>query len=129
MSATAGSAPAADIAPTAEPSASAHAASEPVKRPLETSLDAPVDDAEPPAKRARLEPSTSPSDTACPAPDLAQSSARYRMGLFLAPMVRIGTLTTRLIALENGASLVWGPEIVDKAIIGPSVFAQTRLSV
>ena len=45
-------------------------------------------------------------------------TARYRTGLFLAPMVRIGTLTTRLIALENGAALVWGPEIVDKAMIG-----------
>ncbi|KAH9810442.1 hypothetical protein DFH28DRAFT_986011 [Melampsora americana] len=33
-------------------------------------------------------------------------------------MVRIGTLTTRLLALEYGAELVWGPEIVDKAIIG-----------
>jgi tRNA-dihydrouridine synthase 2 len=33
-------------------------------------------------------------------------------------MVRIGTLPTRLLSLEYGASLVWGPEIVDKAIIG-----------
>lgn len=33
-------------------------------------------------------------------------------------MVRIGTLPTRLLALEYGANLVWGPEIVDKAIIG-----------
>ncbi|KAK4047757.1 tRNA-dihydrouridine synthase 2 [Microbotryomycetes sp. JL221] len=33
-------------------------------------------------------------------------------------MVRIGTLPLRLVALDNGANLVWGPEIVDKAIIG-----------
>ncbi|KAM0788083.1 hypothetical protein ACM66B_001252 [Microbotryomycetes sp. NB124-2] len=33
-------------------------------------------------------------------------------------MVRIGTLPVRLVALDNGASIVWGPEIVDKAIIG-----------
>ncbi|KAL8284011.1 hypothetical protein RQP46_005124 [Phenoliferia psychrophenolica] len=33
-------------------------------------------------------------------------------------MVRIGTLPTRLLSLEYGAELVWGPEIVDKAIIG-----------
>ncbi|KPV76642.1 uncharacterized protein RHOBADRAFT_25738 [Rhodotorula graminis WP1] len=33
-------------------------------------------------------------------------------------MVRIGTLPVRLVALDYGAQLVWGPEIVDKAIIG-----------
>ncbi|SCZ99591.1 BZ3500_MvSof-1268-A1-R1_Chr3-1g06130 [Microbotryum saponariae] len=63
----------------------------------------------------------------------------YHKGLHLAPMVRIGTLPTRLLgpcaallcralttadgariptALDYGAELVWGPEIVDKAIIG-----------
>ncbi|KAG0665043.1 hypothetical protein C6P46_000669 [Rhodotorula mucilaginosa] len=42
----------------------------------------------------------------------------YDTGMHLAPMVRIGTLPVRLIALEYGAELVWGPEIVDKAIIG-----------
>jgi len=114
----------ADLAPAAEPAAGAQATPEPaetLKRPLDMASSTPADDAEaPPAKRARLQ-STSPPETACPAADLAQSSARYRTGLFLAPMVRIGTLTTRLIALENGASLVWGPEIIDKAMIGPAL--------
>ncbi|KAK0539259.1 tRNA-dihydrouridine synthase 2 [Tilletia horrida] len=41
----------------------------------------------------------------------------YARGLFLAPMVRIGTLPTRLLSLRYGADLVWGPEIVDRAIM------------
>lgn len=39
-------------------------------------------------------------------------------GLFLAPMVRIGSLPTRLLALQYGADLVWTPEVVDRALIG-----------
>jgi len=35
----------------------------------------------------------------------------------LAPMVRSGALPTRLFALKHGAKLVWGPEIVDRAIL------------
>ena len=46
------------------------------------------------------------------------SPLKYDNGIFLAPMVRIGTLPTRLLSLEYGADLVWGPEIVDRAIIG-----------
>ena len=46
------------------------------------------------------------------------STLNFRTGLFLAPMVRIGSLPNRLIALEHGADLVWGPEIVDRAVIG-----------
>ncbi|KAF9040288.1 tRNA-dihydrouridine synthase 2 [Hymenopellis radicata] len=41
----------------------------------------------------------------------------FKNGLFLAPMVRSGALPTRLFALKHGATLVWGPEIVDKAIL------------
>ncbi|KAI8637437.1 hypothetical protein BD408DRAFT_447640 [Parasitella parasitica] len=37
---------------------------------------------------------------------------------FLAPMVRIGTLPMRLVALDYGADLVWSEELVDKRIIG-----------
>lgn len=37
--------------------------------------------------------------------------------LVLAPMVRIGELPTRLLALKYGADLVWGPEIIDKKIL------------
>lgn len=41
----------------------------------------------------------------------------FRHGIYLAPMVRIGTLPMRLLALAHGADLVWGPEIVDRAIL------------
>ncbi|KAH7922790.1 FMN-linked oxidoreductase [Leucogyrophana mollusca] len=41
----------------------------------------------------------------------------FKNGIFLAPMVRSGALPTRLFALKHGASLVWGPEMVDKAIL------------
>ncbi|KAE8225989.1 hypothetical protein CF319_g1361 [Tilletia indica] len=50
----------------------------------------------------------------CPAPP------NYAQGLFLAPMVRIGTLPTRLLSLRYGADLVWSPEIVDRAIMSAS---------
>lgn len=42
----------------------------------------------------------------------------YNTGLHLAPMVRCGTLPTRLLSLHYGANLVWGPEIVDRALLG-----------
>ncbi|ROT36811.1 FMN-linked oxidoreductase [Sodiomyces alkalinus F11] len=42
----------------------------------------------------------------------------YRGKVVLAPMVRSGELPSRLLALRYGADLVWGPETVDKAIIG-----------
>ncbi|KAI6031305.1 FMN-linked oxidoreductase [Pisolithus microcarpus] len=45
------------------------------------------------------------------------TSDSFRNGVFLAPMVRSGALPTRLMALKHGASLVWGPEVVDKAIL------------
>ncbi|KAK4700769.1 tRNA-dihydrouridine synthase 2, partial [Phenoliferia sp. Uapishka_3] len=78
---------------------------------------------EPSAKRVRL---TSPALDLEPAtnPVASTSALPYGTGLHLAPMVRIGTLPTRLLckssirSLEYGAELVWGPEIVDKAIIG-----------
>ncbi|CCL98544.1 uncharacterized protein FIBRA_00544 [Fibroporia radiculosa] len=41
----------------------------------------------------------------------------YKNGVVLAPMVRSGALPTRLYSLKHGASLVWGPETVDKAIL------------
>ncbi|KAF9114568.1 hypothetical protein BGX27_010451 [Mortierella sp. AM989] len=42
----------------------------------------------------------------------------YENARILAPMVRIGTLPTRLLALEYGADLVYTPEVVDKSIAG-----------
>ncbi|GAA5909689.1 tRNA-dihydrouridine(20) synthase (NAD(+)) [Sporobolomyces salmoneus] len=68
----------------------------------------PSSDEPPRSKRPRL---ASPSSSSA-------SSLPYDVGMHLAPMVRIGTLPTRLLSLEYGASLVWGPEIVDKALIG-----------
>lgn len=41
----------------------------------------------------------------------------YRAKFVLAPMVRIGELPTRLLALKFGADLVWGPEIIDKKLL------------
>lgn len=42
----------------------------------------------------------------------------YRNKIVLAPMVRSGELPSRLLALKYGADLVWGPETVDRAMIG-----------
>lgn len=41
----------------------------------------------------------------------------YKAKLVLAPMVRIGELPVRLLALKYGADLVWGPEIIDKKLL------------
>ncbi|RIA96901.1 hypothetical protein C1645_814744 [Glomus cerebriforme] len=45
------------------------------------------------------------------------STIEYRNKIILAPMVRVGTLPLRLLALEFGADLVYSPEMVDKRII------------
>ncbi|OAG40949.1 hypothetical protein AYO21_04791 [Fonsecaea monophora] len=42
----------------------------------------------------------------------------YRGKIVLAPMVRSGELPSRLLALKYGADLVWGPETVDRSMIG-----------
>jgi len=42
----------------------------------------------------------------------------YRGKVVLAPMVRSGECPSRLLALKYGADLVWGPETIDKAMIG-----------
>lgn len=44
----------------------------------------------------------------------------YRGKIALAPMVRSGELPSRLLALNYGADLVWGPETIDRALIGTS---------
>lgn len=59
--------------------------------------------------RAMLATTTPPKSTA---------NVPFHRGVFLAPMVRIGSLPTRLLSLRYGADLVWSPEIVDRAIIG-----------
>lgn len=51
----------------------------------------------------------------------------YTNKLVLAPMVRTGTLPTRLLSLYYGAGLVWSPEIVDRAIIGAKRVVDRKL--
>src|SRR5688500_12070818 len=44
---------------------------------------------------------------------LARNPDRYRGKVILAPMVRIGTLPSRILALDYGADLVYSEEIID----------------
>ncbi|KAE9977005.1 hypothetical protein BLS_001715 [Venturia inaequalis] len=49
---------------------------------------------------------------------IPKNGVDYRGKIVLAPMVRSVELPSRLMALKYGADLVWGPETVDKAMIG-----------
>ncbi|KAL9604849.1 MAG: hypothetical protein Q9219_000297 [cf. Caloplaca sp. 3 TL-2023] len=49
---------------------------------------------------------------------IPKNGVDYRGKIVLAPMVRSGELPSRLLALNYGADLVWGPETIDKAMIG-----------
>ena len=49
---------------------------------------------------------------------IPKNGVDYRAKVVLAPMVRSGELPSRLLALKYGADLVWGPETVDKSMIG-----------
>ncbi|TGJ84111.1 hypothetical protein E0Z10_g4629 [Xylaria hypoxylon] len=49
---------------------------------------------------------------------IPRKGADYRGKVVLAPMVRSGELPSRLLALHYGADLVWGPETVDRSMIG-----------
>lgn len=49
---------------------------------------------------------------------IPKNGVDYRGKIVLAPMVRSGELPSRLLALKYGADLVWGPETVDKSMIG-----------
>ena len=80
----------------------------------------------------------SPREAKRPKLEAPLTSEDYKNGIMLAPMVRSGAckfltlvgllvgvdsrflsfeVPTRLFSLKYGASLVWGPEIVDKAIL------------
>jgi len=48
---------------------------------------------------------------------ISETKLSFENTMTLAPMVRIGSLPTRLLSLEYGADLVWGPEVIDRAII------------
>ncbi|CAE6428384.1 unnamed protein product [Rhizoctonia solani] len=72
-----------------------------------------------PSKRVKLEDKVDNSPTTeSTVDDSWRIPVDYTNGVILAPMVRSGTLPTRLLSLKYGATLVWSPEIVDKAIIG-----------
>ncbi|KAK1080749.1 tRNA-dihydrouridine synthase 2 [Friedmanniomyces endolithicus] len=49
---------------------------------------------------------------------IPRNGVDYRGKVALAPMVRSGECPSRLLALKYGADLVWGPETIDKAVIG-----------
>ncbi|MCJ1338790.1 hypothetical protein MMC09_004079 [Bachmanniomyces sp. S44760] len=49
---------------------------------------------------------------------IPKNGVDFRGKVVLAPMVRSGELPSRLLALKYGADLVWGPETVDKSMIG-----------
>lgn len=49
---------------------------------------------------------------------IPRNGVDYRGKVVLAPMVRSGELPSRLLALHYGADLVWGPETVDRSMIG-----------
>ena len=55
---------------------------------------------------------------ATPHVTIPRNGVDYRNKIVLAPMVRSGELPSRLLALHYGADLVWGPETVDRAMIG-----------
>lgn len=49
---------------------------------------------------------------------IPKNGVDYRSKIVLAPMVRSGELPSRLLALHYGADLVWGPETIDRSMIG-----------
>ena len=49
---------------------------------------------------------------------IPKNGVDYRGKIVLAPMVRSGELPSRLLALHYGADLVWGPETIDRSMIG-----------
>ncbi|CAK7207148.1 tRNA-dihydrouridine synthase 2 [Sporothrix eucalyptigena] len=58
------------------------------------------------------------SSEAVPHVPIPPRGVDYRNKIVLAPMVRSGELPSRLLALQYGADLVWGPETIDKSMIG-----------
>jgi tRNA-dihydrouridine synthase 2 len=59
---------------------------------------------------------------------IPRNGVDYRGKVVLAPMVRSGELPSRLLALHYGADLVWGPETVDRAMIGTTRKINPRTS-
>jgi tRNA-dihydrouridine synthase 2 len=63
---------------------------------------------------------STPTTPGCDVPKvpIPRRGVDYRGKVVLAPMVRSGELPSRLLALKYGADLVWGPETVDRSMIG-----------
>lgn len=59
---------------------------------------------------------------------IPRNGVDYRGKVVLAPMVRSGELPSRLLALHYGADLVWGPETVDRSMIGTTRRVNPRTS-
>ena len=59
---------------------------------------------------------------------IPRNGVDYRDKVVLAPMVRSGELPSRLLALHYGADLVWGPETVDRSMIGTTRKINPRTS-
>lgn len=57
----------------------------------------------------------------------AKNCDRYKDKIILAPMVKIGTLPSRLLALEYGADLVYTEEIIDWRILRSKRVVNGRL--
>merc|ERR1711977_777654 len=66
------------------------------------------------------------ASTPTPRVPIPRNGVDYRGKIVLAPMVRSGELPSRLMALKYGADLVWGPETVDRAMIGTEQKVNTR---
>ncbi|CAE6387019.1 unnamed protein product [Rhizoctonia solani] len=83
-----------------------------------------------PSKRVKLDDNPEvPPATTSKIDDSWRITVDYTNGVILAPMVRSGTLPTRLLSLKYGATLVWSPEIIDKAIIGSKRTVDERTGV
>ncbi|KGO57580.1 tRNA-dihydrouridine synthase [Penicillium expansum] len=59
-----------------------------------------------------------PAQAVVPRVPIPPNGVDYRNKIVLAPMVRSGELPSRLLALKYGADLVWGPETIDRSMIG-----------
>ncbi len=68
------------------------------------------------------------STHAAPHVPIPRNGVDYRRKVVLAPMVRSGELPSRLLALRYGADLVWGPETVDRSMIGTTRKINPRTS-
>lgn len=60
---------------------------------------------------------TSFTETA-PRVPIPKNGVDYRGTVSLAPMVRSGETPSRLVSLKYSADLVWGPETIDRALVG-----------